>query len=647
MNAQQLLEQIVADLEKLAASYDKAGLFSASQASSRVTQLVGGHEEVLALRRALLLVSGLLRNVVGRQLLAASAPPRHVSIFGGTQVGKSTIMNVLAASASARVHHTAGYTRHAQAFVPSALEDIDLFGENPESFKGFTRVTPEELDPQRPDIYSVQLLANSPPLSTAVLWDAPDCDAVDWGFYQRALVETVTLADVVVYVTSKEKYAVNSILEWVLLLLEAQIPVIGVLNMTPRAQQADILRSMREALSKVAARQESKPSNTAPGELPKAPLEDIIAFEYVPDGDVSLLYGYDYQPSLELRRQVQLHLDDLAQNPQSRPHAALDFSRKYLPAILSPALTELEAARQWDQEIDLALERFLEDYEKRYLNDPQRYDAFNRVGLEILALLNPPIPGLQETLAYVRKILSLPARLILGAVRMLWNLAFSGGQSHAGAKVSAELQTYQEAHEQLLSSLARSIARHRTKSLHHPFWDALDGLWEGRVKEIQSEFHTQLEAHRQRSEQWIRETAQAIYNELAKDPVRLNFLRTSRIAADAAAIVVSIKTGGHGDILHDIIVAPALMTLVEAVTQQLTDSYVQVRRQELRQKLLEDTRSFVLELYGKRLQTLGRQALEEAGFLELKAEQITSLPARLELLSRMMGYPSQTRELPS
>ena len=85
------------------------------------------------------------------------------------------------------------------------------------------RVPVEALDRARLDQYSVQPLPATPYLPQCVLWDAPDCDSVDASHYMAGLVEAVTLADVVVYVTSREKYAVEQILAWVVLLAEAGI----------------------------------------------------------------------------------------------------------------------------------------------------------------------------------------------------------------------------------------------------------------------------------------------------------------------------------------------------------------------------------------------------------------------------------------
>lgn len=652
--AMEELRSILADLERLAQAYTRAGLLETGEAPRGAegggTAAPGGRptgpfvpsgaevrDESFRLRRALLLSGALLRNVVGGAILGAyRRRPAHATVFGGTQVGKSTTVNVLAGLPLARVHHTAGFTRHPQGFVPPAVDEATLFGDNPLSFEGFRQVAPTELTLERPDEYAVTRLTQTPHLPDLVLWDAPDCDAVGAYHYQKGLIEALTIADAVVYVTSREKYAINAILEWVVLLLEAGLPVAVCLNMTPAHQQRDILESMRDALAQVAGRHGvPDPAATAAALMPAA------AFEYVPGGDVTLLYGADYEPGNRLRRAVKKLADaSLAERPE-RARKSLAFIRRSVENVAAPALAELDAARLWEEEVGRALEAFAEDYRQNYLEDPNRYDAFNLVGIEILALLDPPIPGLSRSLTAVRRTLSVPGRLIAMGGRALWRMMTTHAQPQTSEAPrqethSAEVQTFHQAHERLLNDLARTISQQQQASgRHRPFWDALDWAWEQNLSALQEDFRAELARHRERSEALVRQTARSIYDELAKDPVRLNVLRTGRITADAAAIIIAIKTGGVG--VHDLVVTPALMSVVEAVSQALTENYVQHQRQSLKEKLLADTRAFADSVYGTRLRQVGRDALQDAGFLDLNAEAVRSLPARIDALGQYLG----------
>jgi hypothetical protein len=280
------------------------------------------------------------------------------------------------------------------------------------------------------------------------------------------------------------------------------------------------------------------------------------------------------------------------------------------------------------------LEQFMQDYRQRYLDNPDRYDAFARVSVEILSLLNPPIPGLHEALKALRTVLSLPARLLMFVVKTSWQFAFGRHTSEAGpALTPAEVQTYTEAHAHLLHGLMRVIRTQRAKPTSHPFWEALDTEWDRQMTGLQAEFQAQLTAHWQQTEQRIKRTAEAIFHELEKRPAVLNALRASRLVGDAAAIVVSVQTGGAGDIMHDLVVAPALLTVLEAVSRAITEGYVAHRKLELRQALLEDNRQFVDQVYRPLLLRLSEHAAQAAGSLRLDAAFVRRLPERLATLS--------------
>jgi hypothetical protein len=188
----------------------------------------------------------------------------------------------------------------------------------------------------------------------------------------------------------------------------------------------------------------------------------------------------------------------------------------------------------------------------------------------------------------------------------------------------------------LLNDLARYAEQQRRtrEAPGQAFWQALDQGWEAQVPVIEEEFRAALAAHRSRTEQYIRDTAQGIYQELAKDPLKLNLLRTGRIGADAGAILVSIKTGGPGDIVHDLVVAPALMSVVEAISRQLAGNYVEQRKAELRQRLVADTKRFAEEVYGSRLRALASDSLKQTGLMEADAEAVRTLSSRVSELQK-------------
>ena len=626
---QQHLHLIQNDIAALVSSYRQAGLLD-EEPKPLAKRLIGERGDMLAFRRTLLLIDALMRNTIGWQINGRPEQPRHAVVFGGTQVGKSTCVNVLLGENAARVYHLGGFTRHAQAFVPKPYRPDNLLLTNPSAFQHFKRLSPEQLQPSVLDVYVMVSLANAPLIPDLVVWDAPDCDAVASSHYLPGLIEALSLADVVVYVTTKEKYAVDTILEWVLLLKEAGFPIINVLNNTPNRQQQDVLNSQRTALNTVAQRYR-QPEVT----LASVAFPGVNA--HASSDVVSILSDPQFAPGNALREKVR----QAAVAPRaSHAETALRFVQSHIAPVLGPALTEIEALATWNAAIESAVRQFVADYQQNYLDDPQRYDAFTRVSVRILDLLNPPIRGLKESLSVVRSVLRLPARAIIWVGKQTWN-RITGATDEKSTVIPAEVKTYTEAHANLLNALSRVIETERLKVHHHPFWDSLGQEWTAQLTDLQSAFQQRLDTHWQEMDQRIEATAQAIYAELEKNPTQLNLLRASRLGIDAAAIVVSLvatmHTGGVlENVIQELIVAPAMLSFVEGLSHSVANNYVDNRKTDFKTQLLKDTRVLVDDVYRPTMQGLSDRAIHAAGFIGMDAESLRTLTQRIDALAEAM-----------
>ncbi len=626
---QQHLLSVQTDVAALVSHYRSAGLLD-EDASALAHRLVGERADLLAFRRDLLMIDALLRNTIGWHIAGRPDQPRHAVVFGGTQVGKSTCVNVLLGQNVARVHHLGGFTRHAQAFVPKPYRPEGVLITHPPAFQDFKRVLPEQLRPDTLDAYSLQAIDQTSLLPDVVVWDAPDCDAVGSIRYMHGLIEALSLADAVVYVTTKEKYAVDAILEWVLLLRAAGFPIVNLLNNTPNRQQTDVLNSQRDALNTVAQRHGH----------PTEPL-DSVAFPVVNANTsnevVSILSDPQFAPGNALRQKVR----QASAAPRApRAEAALRFVQQQLPTVLAPALAEVEALALWNNTVEQAVQQFVADYQQKYLDDPHHYDAFTRVSVRILDLLNPPIRGLKESLSMVRSVLRAPSRAIIWVGKRAWNM-ITGAPDEKPVVIPAEVKTYTEAHAALLDALSQVIDQQRQQVRHHPFWDTLNQQWAEQLAMLQSDFQQKLDAHWRDTEQRIEATAQAIYAELEKNPTQLNLLRASRLGVDAAAIVVSLVTTMHTgglaeNVIQELIVAPAMLSFVEGLTHNIANNYVDHRKAEFKAQLLTDTRTMVDEVYRPTMQTLADRAIHEAGFIGMDAAALRSLPQRIEVLLQVI-----------
>jgi hypothetical protein len=167
----------------------------------------------------------------------------------------------------------------------------------------------------------------------------------------------------------------------------------------------------------------------------------------------------------------------------------------------------------------------------------------------------------------------------------------------------------------------------------------LSAQWADTLGTLNDDFRKRLDEHWQITQQRIDKTADAVYDELKKNPTQLNALRAGRFAADLAAIGTSVVATMHGDllntthILEELIVGPALLSVIENVSSSIASNYVDRRETELRNSLIADSREFVEELYRPALARLAQTAMGETGFLGMDRLAVQTLPERLNRLA--------------
>ena len=90
-------------------------------------------------------------------------------------------------------------------------------------------------------------------------------------------------------------------------------------------------------------------------------------------------------------------------------------------------------------------------------------------------------------------------------------------------------------------------------------WRALAVRLHADEARLRGAIRTALEAHHADVTREIQATANALYDELRRQPARLVALRTARATIDVGAVVLAIKTGGLS--LMDAVWAPATFAL--------------------------------------------------------------------------------------
>ena len=147
--------------------------------------------------RAVLTTQAIAQNALRRQALYKSnySTPLQVVIVGPTQVGKSTVANILLRQNLAESSAQAGFTVHCQGFhVVAELKDRYNYSENQgndgqgndsqgndnwatEYFGELQQSPQKTLDRQILSEYSLQeTLSPDSPFTDTVIWDTPDFD---------------------------------------------------------------------------------------------------------------------------------------------------------------------------------------------------------------------------------------------------------------------------------------------------------------------------------------------------------------------------------------------------------------------------------------------------------------------------------------
>ncbi len=620
-----LFELIVCDFATIRQAYLKAGLLSAGKKSALGLKLWGGEAEARRFRREFLLLEALARHRLA-WLVMDGPDHRQVVVFGGTNVGKSTVVNVLAGASIAAASAEGGHTQNAQCFAPVPPP----FGTpNQHAYENFKIVERERLSAGQHDLIGWTCLSLNGLGPSIALWDTPDCDSTGSPRYLEAVIEVIAAADLLVYVTSVEKYAVNELVEWVFDLSDVGIPILECLNKTPRKDRDTVIRRQRETIFPEASSRLGIP----PPDFP------IVALRYLVEGNESDLWGDAHPEAGELRAKVK-ELSGRTDRHRSGA-AALNYLGRAIDGVLEPISLEASARALWDSAIADAMKKFVSTYELQYLTSDKLIEPFTRLNLKLLELLDPNIPGLKQGLAWARRAIFWQRSLILKGYRHLVRVLSNAGEAAAdpGAGQPAELKAYAEAHVELLAMMSRLITSSRSMPRHHPFWDMVEQEWQQQYEEVSKEFGELIKKHMTDTERRITEAARDIFQELQKQPLLLNILRTARVTADAGGLVIALAHP-HFGLIHgalDDALGSAMVLATETGMAQAARAYVEGRRKKLRTELVKEAQGMAETLYGERLRSLAVNAMSRAGALGIGEQVVKRLPENLRMLAEKTG----------
>lgn len=522
----------------------------------RYVAVHGGGEGSGAASSARVVASLTLAEAVLRDLNSGHAAPRprQVAVLGPTQVGKSTVVNLLLGERAAEVSPLAGFTIHPQGFAVGAEDD----GWLAPFFPGWQRCEAGDLSRDYGDQYVLTHLTRAsgatalPP--DTVVWDTPDFDSLAAGRYRHGILEVAALAGAIVLVVSKEKYSDLAVWEMVHLIEPLGRPLLVCLNKVGGEAEEAITASLRRRLA------EHGPHRHV----------DVVTLPH--QAGIDALSEAAMPPAVGRLRQA-VHTLAERRDAAGRRTGAERLLRRHWSEWTAPLVAEEHARSDWRDQCDLALAEAIAAYRRDYLDHPQRFDTFRRAVAELLYLLE--LPGVAATLGRVRRLLTWPARQL-----------FAGRRGNKGPGKPGEVQVLGEIGDQLLATLAREVAR-RCDTAPPPaaFWRALSVRLAAEQQGLRAAIVAAARRHHEAFAPEIRRAADRLYATLQQRPVLLNTLRATRVTTDAAAIAIAVKTAGLG--VGDLLAAPAMLSLTSTLTEGALGGYMANVARELKARQAE------------------------------------------------------------
>lgn len=480
--------------------------------------------------------------------------PPQIAVIGPTQAGKSSVVNLLLGENRARVSPLAGYTVHPQAFCLNL--DLSKAQWLEAYFQGYRRCRPEQLSHERYDCFSLSdpIVRPHHPLGSALIWDTPDFDSVDAGDYRSGIVRTAALADAILLVVSKDKYADQSVWEFMRLLEPLGQPTVICLNKVTAASEATLLRSLQQKWRE------------ARGDKP-ATVAALRWFEALDAEHHSL-------PLTEAEHLLQplakaMSIDGRAAHATRSRRLIAEHWQDWQ----APIAREQAARAEWDRMVDAAVDDALSIYRRDYLDHPQHYESFQRALAELLTLLE--IPGLADGIAMARRIVTWPLRQLAGLL--------TGARSRHREEIDQETSVLNRTMEHLYIRAGEALLR---KSEEDPalagWWREMGWLLRSERKHGEESRAAAITRHHRLMQPEIEHTARQLFDKLQEQPAVLNGLRATRVTTDATALAVALHTGGIG--LHDFLIAPAILSLTSLLAESALGHYMQRAEAELKQR---------------------------------------------------------------
>ena len=479
--------------------------------------------------------------------------PLQIAVIGPTQVGKSSVVNLLLNNTQAGVSPLAGYTVHPQAFSHDL--STDTCDGLQHYFGRFQQLEPSLLSRNRFDCYA---LSSSDTLSdllpACVLWDTPDFDSIDAVDYREGVIRTIALSDIVILVVSKEKYADQSVWEVMKTIEAFGQPTLICLNKLAEGSESLVLGSLEQKW------RQSR----------RDPMPEIISMLFHKQTASPVWPTNAQQAIFKLAKRVE---------PKKHVLKQQQFLSHYWLSWLEPVFAEHHAQRHWQTLVDQCLADAQKIYRRDYLDHPHHYHTFQAALVNLLALLE--IPGIAKALSNTRRVMTWPIRKLM-----------SLGQGDYRSNPTQEVSVLNQIGEHVMIQMADKVLEKTETNGAHWWRETAMSLRQHRG-ELLVDYQQAVGAYYNNFQQDVDAAAHRLYYKLQEQPLVLNSLRATRISTDAGGILLAIHAGGIG--VQDLVITPMMLTVTSLLTESAIGSYMHKVEAELKQHQMHTVKTALFE----------------------------------------------------
>lgn len=508
--------------------------------------------------------------------------PRHpaqIAVIGPTQSGKSSLVNLLLGEDKARVSPLAGYTVHPQGF-PLNTGALD-WGWLETYFRDYRRCRIDELPSGHYEFFSLDEPINrtSHRLPRCIIWDTPDFDSVDATDYRTAVLRTAALADVILLVVSKDKYADQSVWDAMSLVAPLHQPTVICLNKLNASSKDTLVRSLREKWR--SARKDDPPQTAVLPwfEEPQSAFADV---------DGATLLGLLADACSQVDR-------------RDAENRAVELVLAHWQDWLAPTRQELSARADWESTVDSAINEALTIYRRDYLDHPHHFETFQRALAELLTLLE--IPGLAGGMVMARNLITWPIR----------QLARFGNSIRGKEGLGQETVVLNRTVEHMFIHLSQTLLdRGGADAYIVGYWRELGLLLRDESKKGALARASAIARHVEDFRPEIERTAHQLHEKLKEHPAMLNTLRATRVTADATALGLALHTGGIG--VEDFVIAPAILSVTTLLTESALGHFLHRAEAELKERQYRETENLFEEVFAPELKNLPDRMNQDVRF---------------------------------